>query len=331
MVVKALDAHGIDSDAALAECGIDMQMLTDPDFRVPVDSLGNLMQLAISRTGDPAFGLKVGTFICPTSFHALSMSMWLSVSLKEAFDRVVRYSQLLSDAGSSGLDELENEYCYWTELAGEDREFVELVDLAAMDALQSAMVTFCRSVSGSSFTPTRVSLMRNEPEDRTPYLEFFGCPVVFSQPRLSLSFDRETLTKPLASGHPELLKHSDHVIVESLNRFDKRDIVGRLRCRLVEQLPSGKPTQGDMASALHCSLRSLQRKLNERGVTYESVLSEVRREQGLKYIVQSHLSIADISYLLGFNSSTNFARTFKSWTGATPRAYRHQILANSPP
>ena len=324
MVAKALDAYGINGEDALARCDIDPQMVRVPDIRVPIEKIGQLLQLAVSETGDTAIGLKVGTFVCPTTFHALTMSMWLSSSLKDAFDRAVRYEQLLSDAGQSGLTEREDEYCYWTELASADKEFIKMIGPAALDTLYSAMVTVCRAVYGESFSPIRVSLIRDTPEEVAPYLDFFRCPVDFSQPLLSMSLDKKMLEKPLPSGNPELLEHSDHVIVKCLSRFDRRDIVGNLRAKLLESLPSGKPSQQDMAFALHLSLRGLQRKLSERGLTYDKVLGEVRRDLAQKYIMQPHLSISEISYLLGFSSSTNFSRNFKSWMGATPREYRHR-------
>jgi AraC-like DNA-binding protein len=324
MVVKALEAYGLDAEAILAKCGIDRPLLNDPDHRVPIDQIGQLLQLVITETKDPAFGLKVGTFVGPTTFHALSMSMWLSSSLKDAFDRAILYGQLLSDAGRSGLEEKDDEYCYWTELISDGREFAEVIEFAAMDALYAAMISFCRAVYGEDFTPVRVSLMRDEPKDVSPYLDFFRCPVDFGQSKISLHFDKASLEKPLSSGHPELLKHSDHVIVESMNRFDKQDVVNRLRGKLLERLPSGKPTLRDIAFSLNTSLRSLQRKLSEQDLTYEQVLEDVRRDLAQKYIAQPHLSIGEISYLLGFGSQTNFSRAFKSWMGVTPREYRSQ-------
>lgn len=330
MVAKALDAQGISGEAALVECGIDQHVLTDPDTRVPEEKIAQLLRLAVSRTEDPAFGLKVGEFVCPTTFHALSMSMWLSCSLKDAFDRAVRYGQLVSDAGVSGLEETAEEYTAWTAFAPNESDFSAAPHPAAVDALYAALVTFCRAVYGGSLSPTHVSLMRDEPEDVASYSDFFRCPVDFSQSRISLSFDKKSMEKPLSSGHPELLKYSDHVIVECLNRFDKWDIVGRLKSVLLERLPSGKPSQRQVASALHLSLRSLQRKLHERGLTYESVLGEVRRDLAKTYIAQPHLSIGEISYLLGFSSYTNFSRTFKSWMGTTPRQYRRQHLETPP-
>lgn len=330
MVTRALDAYGVDSKGVLASCGIDRQLLSDPDSRVPVDKIGRLLELAVRETGDPAFGLKAGTFIGPTTFHALSMSMWLSPSLKDALARGVRYGALLSDAGQAGFEERGDEYIHWTDFISADQTFIQMLHPAAFDTLFSALISFCRAVYGDVLAPKHVALVREKPDDTAPYLDFFRCPVDFSQPRMSLTFDKYTIEKPLPSGHPELLSHSDHVIVKCLRRFDRSDVVGNLRAKLLESLPSGKPSQQDMAFALNLSLRSLQRKLNERGLTFEKVLVEVRRDLAQKYIMQSHLSIGEVSYLLGFSSTSNFARNFKSWMGVTPSEYRRSHLETSP-
>ena len=146
MVARALDAYGIDGEAALGRCGINRQLLSNPDSRIPVDQLGRLLELAVHETADPAFGLKAGTHVCPTTFHALSMSMWLSSSLKDAFNRGVRYGQLLSDAGRATFEESENEYIHSIEFISESEDFIQMLQPAAFDALFSALISFCRAV-----------------------------------------------------------------------------------------------------------------------------------------------------------------------------------------
>ena len=68
MVAKALDTYGINSEEALAKCDIDPQIIKDPDIRVPIENVGQLLQLAVSETADPAIGLKAGTFLAPLPF-----------------------------------------------------------------------------------------------------------------------------------------------------------------------------------------------------------------------------------------------------------------------
>ena len=46
---------------------------------------------------------------------------------------------------------------------------------------------------------------------------------------------------------------------------------------------------------------------------------------GLGHIMgESHLSINEITYLLGFSEPSNFSRAFRRWTGKSPSAYRSE-------
>ena len=72
------------------------------------------------------------------------------------------------------------------------------------------------------------------------------------------------------------------------------------------------------------SLRSLQRKLAEIGVNYETLLTNTRHELALSYIHDTRYSVAEITYLLGFSDSSSFSRAFRRWTGLSPSAYRQQ-------
>jgi len=70
------------------------------------------------------------------------------------------------------------------------------------------------------------------------------------------------------------------------------------------------------------SLRSLQRRLNDEGTSYKDLLDETRRELASHYMAESHRSINEITYLLGFSEPSNFSRAFRRWTGCSPSAYR---------
>jgi AraC-like DNA-binding protein len=67
-------------------------------------------------------------------------------------------------------------------------------------------------------------------------------------------------------------------------------------------------------------LRSLQRKLHERGVTFRKLLDETRRQLADQYLKDSMLTVSEIAYLLGFSEVSSFSRAFRRWTGHAPRA-----------
>jgi AraC-like DNA-binding protein len=70
------------------------------------------------------------------------------------------------------------------------------------------------------------------------------------------------------------------------------------------------------------SVRVLQKKLKEEGVTFSEIATNVRRELAKSYLAEKRYTIDDITYLLGFSEPSVFRRAFKTWTGMTPGQYR---------
>ena len=72
------------------------------------------------------------------------------------------------------------------------------------------------------------------------------------------------------------------------------------------------------------SVRTLHSKLEEQDTSYQQLLDEVRQELSVQYLRRGQLSITEISFLMGFNDSSNFSRVFKRWRGLSPKAYRER-------
>jgi hypothetical protein len=53
------------------------------------------------------------------------------------------------------------------------------------------------------------------------------------------------------------------------------------------------------------------------GTSFNAVREDVRRQLSRRYLDEG-LSIAEISFLLGFSEPSAFFRAFKRWTGVTP-------------
>jgi len=84
------------------------------------------------------------------------------------------------------------------------------------------------------------------------------------------------------------------------------------------------PTIDQVAANLNLSVRTLQRRLKEEGLTYKTVLDELRKQFALDYIKNKALSIKEIAYLLDYAEPSSFIRSFKRWTGVSPNNYRNK-------
>jgi len=50
-------------------------------------------------------------------------------------------------------------------------------------------------------------------------------------------------------------------------------------------------------------------------------------ELAISYLNDKQISLAEISYLLGFSEPSAFHRAFKRWTGSTPGQFRNHLIA----
>jgi AraC-like DNA-binding protein len=70
------------------------------------------------------------------------------------------------------------------------------------------------------------------------------------------------------------------------------------------------------------SRQTLYRRLRSEGVTFETVLNELRRSLTVDYVRNGRIPVSEVARLLGYSESAAFSRAFKRWTGVTPRVAR---------
>jgi AraC-like DNA-binding protein len=79
-----------------------------------------------------------------------------------------------------------------------------------------------------------------------------------------------------------------------------------------------------IAERLALSKRTLQRRLEDEGTSYQVVLRDTRAALALHYLERTRIPAAEISFLLGFEEPNSFFRAFSEWTGQTPEAVRRE-------
>ncbi|WP_415753960.1 AraC family transcriptional regulator [Pseudomonas leptonychotis] len=318
---KQLDALGLDSAALCRAAGFDPSLLDAPNARCPLSMTTRLWQLAVAASSDPALGLKTSQFVSPTTFHALGYALVASSSLREMFERIVRYHQVVSDALELELRESADCYEFRFRVPpGSPPPAPE-----ALDAFAAIYVRSCRNRLGRDFAPLAVHLQRAEPVDAQPWHAVFRAPLHFAADDNLLRFSRVTFEQRLDDGNAELAEHNETVLKRTLEHLQTTPWRRKVRACLEAQLPTGEPSAERIAQTLHLSLRSLQRHLADEGCNYENLLAEIRHNLALQHMRDPHCSISEVAYLLGFADTSSFSRAFKRWTGQTPSQYREGL------
>ena len=96
----------------------------------------------------------------------------------------------------------------------------------------------------------------------------------------------------------------------------------RVRTTIQRKLAGRRPRMHDVARELHISARTLQRRLQDGGYSFQQVLEESRHQLARHYLNNPLLELNETAYLLGYEDLNSFVRAFRTWEGVPPAHWR---------
>ena len=98
---------------------------------------------------------------------------------------------------------------------------------------------------------------------------------------------------------------------------------------LEPHLSNGYPNLQFASILTGMSVRTLARRLNECGATYQNVVDELRFSKACSMLRMGDMPINDVAWSVGFNDHANFSRMFQRVNGISPRQFRQAELVNN--
>ncbi|HET8731341.1 MAG TPA: AraC family transcriptional regulator ligand-binding domain-containing protein [Moraxellaceae bacterium] len=293
---------------------------------VPLPVWRDLLMRTVALRPEAGTPLAIGALVKPRHVGVLGYLVLASKTLAEALQAYQRYERLFYGANLAEvvIDGAE------VEIRWPPHELLpaSLHDIVAI----AALVTFMNQQVASPPPPTRVvfTLPPPPPAEQAVYEAFFECPVAFGEPQTRVRIPLAYLALPMLHSDPGLrllLDQQAQALVAAMPDADAFD--RSLQQTLLSLLPEGGASVARVAEALHVSVRTLQRRLDGRGVTWQQVLDRSREELARHYLADRALTLSEIALLLGFSEQSAFTRAFRRWTGETPVQVRKRLRSAS--
>jgi len=320
---RYLETNRVDAAALFRRTGLDPEIINEPRARYPYAPLCEAWVEAAAITQNENMGFENARHYTPLDLSALGVSFLSSATLGDALHRLVRYesavnSELRLNVIESGdLVELESEF---PDLPPHAVRVIE-------DCRTSLLVDLCRQGLDKNLDPVAVAFTYPEPEALGEHFAVFRCPIKFSQPVSKISFSAADVKRPFSTANRELAMSSDRILDEVMQDLKDSDIISRVKKAIIQALPSGTPSEEDVASSVFLSSRTLQRRLADENTSFRNLVLDVRRELAQKYLADKRMPLAEISHMLGFSDTSSFSRAFKKWTGEPPATFRSNLAA----
>ena len=322
-VFRSLCSDGHAARTLLAETGLSAENLQDPKFRTGFAPLRQFFLNAIATTGDPHLGVRLARRFEP---HFIGLPAYAAMNashFEEALIFLTRFFFLSFPAIDFSFpdSEAELERC---EAAVRLRPRFPFQDIAYF-GLSSALVGcsgLLNAILREGQLVTRGEMTIGMPEGWEEIAGDIGFPIRFEASDNRLIFPSRLLTRPLPGTDP--INHQR--LRELCEQFA---VNAEYETTVVSRVLSFLETDGNLgvslssaAETLGFSERGLRRQLERTGTSYRNLTDQVRERRAKELLVGTSRSVQDIAFELGYEAPSNFARSFKRWTGVSPTEYR---------
>lgn len=311
--------RGADREELHRQSHISPALLRDQDNRVPMSDYFQLVQVGKELTADPAFALEYGMAVHMQEFSILGLIFHACETVLDAIAQANRYGQLVIDVDVGTADRFQ-----WIRRSGqlwlvdtrpEPNDFPELTEIT--------FGRFMRLTRPFWDAPlvAEVNVTHAAPAYRADYERIWATPTTFNSDWNGMRIEEAKLTHRIAV-QPRfafgILSEHAEALLKSLE--GTRTMKGRVESLLMPVLHTGDASMDHVAAKLLLSRQTLYRQLKSEGVTFESVLDDLRRELAVHYLTGKKTSVNETAYLVGFSDPAAFSRAFKRWTGQSPRS-----------
>lgn len=305
--------------------GIRQRNFEDPDIRVPDPVAQAVWTLAAELTGDEALGLHVAASLPRGALDLVEYAFRSSAALGAGMMRLARYSRVLSDRVAARVEAQGDDLMLFVGDIG-----ATLAHRARTEFSLAVALRLARDATGADIRPLRICFSHSAPDDLGVHTRYFRCPVEFSSGSNVMLLSRADAERPLLSADAALAaivrRRLEKVLAER-DRPDDRSLGAQVRRMVVEELGHATLTPEVVAERLDVSPRTLSRRLAAEGTSFRRIIDEARCQFATALLHDRSLSVGDIAFFLQYSEPAAFHRSFKRWTGQTPRAFRRNAAA----
>lgn len=333
-LLKLMQERGHDTAGLLDGSQLSMTQLQDTKGLIDAWQYATLLNKAMGLDGDHGLAYELGLRSQVTKHGFVGFGLISCGTLREAIAFAERYFQARVPVFRSSLSVQGEQVVvtlHETVPLGPRRHFI--MDLVAVE-LCSLFAKVLDVEPARQGWLSEIWVPHGEPaayahyRDRIPPFRFGqgqpGDPV-------QIRFPARMLDEPIATADPVSVQLAIERLEQELARQAQdhsttTQVLGLMVCR-----DQCYPEVADMAQALHLSERTLKRRLQAEGTSYQRLLDQVRQRDAMKLLGNPALAIAQVAEAMGYADPANFARAFAKWTGLSPRDWRQRHLHQTGP
>jgi AraC-like DNA-binding protein len=313
--------RGLPPAELFARFGIAPDLVADVDARVPVSLMIELWEKVPALVRDNDFGLHLAEVACAAPQGLGGQLIAASPTLGDGLRRLLRFERVFHDVRTSELVIEGDEAA----IVHDTRGSIPLPRHAA-EFGWAWIVLMARRVCGAPVTPRRIHFGHSSPARIGEHERVLGVRPVFEAEVPRLVLGRTDLDRASVTADAALVEILDRHATGLLERLPAAPgLIAQVHVAAQRALAQGEITIAAVAKQLGLAPRTLQRKLaRDHGTSFQAVIDDLRSHLARRWLADRAISVAEVSFALGFADQSAFHRAFVRWTGMTPGQFRRQ-------
>lgn len=284
--------------------------------------LNDLWGNACHLSQDPFFGLHLGEAMQASALGAVGLIIQHSSTVGEALNHAASMTHLITDLFgmqvTTGKHSFTVQYIPYKDGRQEHTfAFRQMMDLFMAYTLHELDGLVLQRIQ-----PLHIKMPFDAAQVKE-YQRVLRCDDIRQSAEYLVEFDNTHWNTPILTanyGMQSLLLQKTGAMDQQLHTIP--NLRTRLSSYLLANAYLGIPSLEKLAANFNVSPRTLQRRLQEEGLSYQQLAESVRRSLALHYLESGKYPVKEISYILGYNELSAFTRAFKRWTGSSPANYQ---------
>ena len=306
---------GISSVRVLRRAGLPADLFSRGNIKLRPEAFFDFMTAIEAEAGHPNLPIEIAKALSVEVFDPPMFAAICSRDLNVAVRRIAKYKPLIGPMRLS-VEQTPSEtilgFVWPTHLKPPAiSTMLELVYWVALTRL-------CTRTEVRPIRATSPQL----PQDPGAYREYLGIDVECGLLR-RITFSAEDAARPFLTANEPMWEFFEPELRRRLSVLEAgAPMAERVRGTLLELLPAGNASIGDVAFEMALSERTLQRRLKAEGTTFQAELNRTRESLARYYLSRASITVPEIAFLLGYEEKSSFYRAFREWTGQTPEQMR---------
>lgn len=322
LILETVARFGVTAEELLEGSTLTLADLEQTDVRVDYFAFSYLLHRAVKLTHEPGLGFLLGMQMRVSTHGMLGYAAMVSGTLGQALELALRYTEIQTATVLLHSQQVGDQVVLTIEQRLPDYPLGEIV----ITFLMVGFVKMAEMLTGKSIHGS-ATVTHARPEYFDRYTHLLPGEVSFNQPNNTLIFPAQGLELPLIMSDPVALRLSEEQCKRELQQLlDNRSFSQIVREILLDETMPFASLE-EVAAQLHMTPRTLQRYLTRESLTFNELVTSLRKEKAQQLLAQNKISIQEVAERLGYAEPTNFSRAFKIWTNESPRQYQQRMNA----